>query len=130
MYTHTSHTETEGARRPLYACRGGGPAFPVSLGAIVADRPPRAPPAAAPLPQQRRFGMMGTTDNPGGMAANATPEELAALPEAVIVDVRSPDEVAKGPAVPGSLNLPWDRDADVMPLDGLPEDFSVPIFTH
>ena len=70
--------------------------------------------------------MMGTTDNPGGMAANATPEELAAaLPEAVIVDVRGPDEVAKGPAVPGSLNLPWDRDADVMPLDGLPEDFAV-----
>jgi rhodanese-related sulfurtransferase len=89
---------------------------------------------AAPL--NRRFfgqyeGMMGTTDNPGGMAANATPDELAAaLPQAVIVDVRGPDEVAKGPAVPGSLNVPWDRDADAMPLDGLPEDRSVPIFTH
>jgi hypothetical protein len=38
--------------------------------------------------------MMGTTDNPGGMAANASAEELsAALPAAVVVDVRGPDEV-------------------------------------
>ena len=40
------------------------------------------------------------------------------------------DEVAKGPAVPGSVNLVWDRDADTMPLDGLPEDKSVPLFVH
>ena len=75
--------------------------------------------------------MMGTTDNPGGMKANASVEELTgALPAAIIIDVRGPDEVAKGPAVPGSVNLVWDRDADTMPLDGLPEDKSVPLFVH
>ena len=50
--------------------------------------------------------MMGTTDNPGGMKANASAEELsAALKDAIIIAVRSPPEIAKGPAVPGSLNL-------------------------
>jgi|EP01043_Picozoa_sp_COSAG02_P005568 rhodanese-related sulfurtransferase len=75
--------------------------------------------------------MMGTTDNPGGMKANASVEELtAAFPTATVIDVRGPDEVAKGPAVPGSLNLVWDREAETMPLDGLPEDKSVPLFVH
>ena len=75
--------------------------------------------------------MMGTTDNPGGMKANASAEELsAALKDAIIIDVRSPPEIAKGPAVPGSLNLVWDRDADTMPVEGLPEDLAVPLFVH
>ena len=38
---------------------------------------------------------MGTTDNPGGMAANASVEELTvAFPAATIVDVRGADEVS------------------------------------
>jgi hypothetical protein len=34
--------------------------------------------------------------------------------------VRSVAKVAKGPAVPGHINLVWDRDAETMPLDGGP----------
>ena len=98
-------------------------------GCLVAPRPRPHPTLA--LAPQRRFGMMGTTDNPGGMKANASAEELsAALKDAIIIDVRSPPEIAKGPAVPGSLNLVWDRDADTMPVEGLPEDLAVPLFVH
>jgi len=101
------------------------------LAGCLAPRPHPSPSATLVLAPQRRFGMMGTTDNPGGMKANASAEELsAALKDAIIIDVRSPPEIAKGPAVPGSLNLVWDRDADTMPVEGLPEDLAVPLFVH
>ena len=77
--------------------------------------------------------MAPKTDNPGGMAANATAQELrraVATGSALVVDVRSVEENANGPTVPGAINLVWDRQAETMPTAGLPADTCVPLLVH
>ena len=92
--------------------------------------PPRCRRGAA---QAQQFAMAPKTDNPGGMAANATVQQLrraVATGSALVVDVRSVEENAKGPSVPGAINLVWDREASTMPTTGLPADTSVPLLVH
>ena len=66
----------------------------------------------------------GLTDSAEALAA------ALAQPNAVVVDVRSAEENAKGPAVPGAIIATWDRDAGTMPLDALPTDKSAPLLVH
>ena len=51
-------------------------------------------------------------------------------PGAVVVDIRSAEEIASNPNVPGHLHLEWDKSAEAMPLTGLPEDKSTPLLCH
>jgi hypothetical protein len=103
------------------ACLVGVAAISLSAVAYTVLSPPQA--EAGPASNQ--------TDNPLGMAGNATVAQLqAALPKALVVDVRSVAENHKGPSVPGALNLVWDRQLETMPLDGLPQDKSLPLFVH
>jgi len=51
-------------------------------------------------------------------------------PNALVVDIRTAEENAAGPSVPGALLAPWDRDVGTMPLDGLPEDKAAPLLVH
>ncbi len=68
----------------------------------------------------------------GAGLTNSVAELTAAfaLTNAVVVDVRSAEENAAGPSVPGAILATWDRDASVMPLEALPADKSSPLLVH